>query len=354
MVKLRHLLWQFLLCLTLVTSSALAQSALTEIRDTILTPADTPFNGTVVITWTGYSASNGSIQSPLSMSAGIYNGALSVLLVPTTTASGGAFYQVLYTSSDGLLTWSETWQVPPSSVPLTVASVRTSTTPGGNGSGSGSGSSGSGSGQYATLPISISEITGLGADLTSITNNLSTLTTELNTLNSEVTALQGSSGGSAALSVSAAFVDGEIPTGTLDGSNKVFTLSQTPVPAASLSLYRNGLVQTAGLDYAASGPILTFLTGATPQPGDALIAYYRVAGTAQTVNFADSEIPGGTINSTNVSFQLNHTPSTSASLKLYKNGVLLMKTADYTLSGSTVTFSSAPQAGDTLVADYRY
>lgn len=358
MVKLRHLLWQFLLCLALVTGSAFAQSTLTEVRDTIDTPGGSPFNGTVVITWNGYSGASGSTQSPLSMSASIYNGALSVLLVPTTTASGGAFYQVVYDSSDGSLTWSEVWQVPPSPIPLTVANVRISTTAGGStgsSSGSGSGSSGSGSGQYATLPISIPEVTGLTADLAAINTTISSLTAQLATLNATVQTLQSSSpSGNESASVSAAFIDAEIPAGTLDGNNSVFALSQTPVPATSLSLYRNGLVQTAGLDYTASGATLTFLADATPQPGDALLAYYRILGPAQNVNFADSEIPAGSINGANVTFTLAHAPNPSASLKLYKNGVLLQATADYTLNGSTITFSSAPDSGDGLLADYRY
>ncbi len=349
MVKLRRLLWHFLLCATLVTRSGVAQSTLTEIRDTIDTPAGSRFNGTVVITWNGYSGPNGSVQSPLSMSANVYNGALSVLLVPTTTASGGAFYQVVYNSSDGSLTWSETWQVPASPVPLTVANVRVSTTQGGSGSGSGSG--GSGSGQYATLPISISEVTGLASDLATFGSQITALNTTLASLSATVQGLQSSG---AAGSVGAAFVDAEIPAGTLNGTNNAFTLSQTPAPQASLAVYRNGLIQTPGLDYTLLGKTMTFLSGATPQAGDALIAYYRAAGAAQTVNFADSETPGGAVNGTNAAFTLLHAPNPAASLKLYKNGVLLQNTADYTLSGSTITMTNAPQQGDTLLADYRY
>jgi hypothetical protein len=350
MVKLRHLLWHFLISATLVTGSALAQSTLTEIRDTIDTAAGNPFNGTVVITWNGYSGPNGSVQSPLSMSASIYNGALSVLLVPTTTASGGAFYQVVYNSSDGSLTWSETWQVPPSPVPLTVANVRVSTTQGGSGSGSGSG--GSGSGQYATLPISISEVTGLSNDLAAFGSQITALNTTLASLSATVQALQSSSGATG--SVGAAFVDAETPAGTLNGANNTFSLSQMPAPPASLAVYRNGLIQTAGLDYTLLGNSMTFLSGATPEAGDTLIAYYRVAGASQTVNFADSEIPGGAINGTNTAFSLLHAPNPAASVKLYKNGILLQNTADYTLSGSAITMTNAPQQGDALLADYRY
>ncbi|MBV8552706.1 MAG: hypothetical protein JOY54_15520 [Acidobacteriaceae bacterium] len=384
MVKIRHLLSSFLICATLLSTRVLAQSTLTEIRDTINTPSGAPFNGTVVITWTGYVGPNGSVESPLSTSAKIYNGFLSVLLVPTTTASASAYYRVVYTSSDGSLTWSEIWQVPPSPIPLSVASVRTSSSPGGSsGSGSGSGSGGSsGSGQYATLPISISEITGLSVDLSNISNNISTLTSQLNalsptvtnddslltslnttmtnlsttvaTLTATVAALEAASTGSAAVSVNGAYVDAETPSGTIDGSNPTFTLAQAPVPAASLSLYRNGLVQTVGVDFTLYGSTITFLSEAIPQSNDVLVAYYRVPGSAQAVNFVDSEIPSGAINGTNTSFVLVGLPNPTKSLKLYKNGVLLLLNTDYTLSGSTITINTPPQHGDSLLADYRY
>jgi len=375
MVKLRHLGWTFLICSALFAGSALAQSTLTEIRDIIDTPSGTPFNGTVVITWNGYSGPNNSVQSPLSMSANIYNGSLSVLLVPTTTASSSAFYQVMYNSSDGSLTWSEVWQVPPSPIPLTVASVRTSSTQSGGGSGTGSGSSSGSGGTYATLPISISEVTGLSADLSGISTNITNLTTQLTTLNGTVTSngnllstlnttvtnlgatvnqLSATVSALQSGNVNAAYVDAEIPSGTLNGTNATFALSQAPTPATSLSLYRNGLVQTAGVDYNLSGATITFVTGAIPQTNDVLLAYYRVSGSTTNVHFADSEVPGGSVNGTNVTFTLVNTPNPGLSLELYKNGVLLQQNSDYTLSGSTITFSTAPQTGDSLLASYRY
>ena len=89
MVKFRHLLAAILICSTLATICALAQSSLTQIRDTITNSDGTPFNGMVVITWNGFSVPSGTPVSQLSASARIYNGALSVLLVPTTTATAG-------------------------------------------------------------------------------------------------------------------------------------------------------------------------------------------------------------------------------------------------------------------------
>lgn len=407
MGKIRQL-FSILLAAAILTTCALAQSNLTQIRDTIYNSDGTPFNGTVVITWVGFSSGSSSTVSPLSTSARIYNGALSVLLVPSTTASAGSYYQVVYYSNDGTTTWTETWSVPVSTTALTVSAVRTSTTSGSGSSGTSGGSgSSSGSSQYATLPIAITSITGLSDDLNTINGSISSLTTSLNGISSMVTT-QGASittnsnsiatlnttvaglsstattqastisglsssvsslntsvttlsntvsslqSGSGTLSV--AFVDGETPVGIANGSNATFTLSQTPSPVTSLQLYRNGLLQTSGVDFTLSGSTITFLPIAIPLTGDILQAHYRVTGSSAVPAFADDETPAGTINGSNLSFTLQYAPNPATSLMLYKNGVLMQQSGDYSVSGSTATFvsASAPQTGDSLTAYYRH
>src|SRR5579875_999467 len=157
----QHRFLASLVCAVAFLGCALAQSALTPIRDTVTNPDGTLFNGTITITWNGGPPPSGTV-SPLSVTARVYNGALS---------------------------WTETWQVPASTTALTLSQIRT--TPGSNsGSGSGSGTGSSGSGPtYATLPISISEITGLSSDLDTINASLSSLTSTVNSLNSTVTNL---------------------------------------------------------------------------------------------------------------------------------------------------------------------
>jgi hypothetical protein len=352
---------------------ALAQTNLTEVLDSITNPNGTPFNGTVVITWNGYAGSGVSPITGLSSTARVYNGALSVLLVPTTTAAPGTYYQVVYTSSDGTVTWSETWQVPPSATPLTLSQVRQS----GSGTTSGGGT-GSGGGQFATLPISINDVTSLSADLSTINSSLTSLTSQidalspvvsgdsasLTSLTSTVTNLTNTVNGliSTVNSLTpsgsdAVFVDAEDPAGTIDGTNETFTLAHAPAPAASLSLYLNGLEKTSGVDFTLNGAAITFSASSTPEPGDVMETYYRIVGTSAAATFADAEVPSGTISGTNLAFTLAAVPSPALSLKLYKNGVLLTQNGDYTLSGSTITFSgtsSTPQVGDILSASYRH
>lgn len=388
MGKLRHWLFGSLLCATVFLGCALAQSVLTPIRDTVSNSDGSLFNGTVAITWNGPPPTSGTV-SALGATAKIYNGALSLLLVPN---SNGSTYQAVYTSSDGTVTWTETWDVPASTTALTLSQIRLSGS-GNSGSGSGTGTgSGNGSNNYATLPISIDEITDLSSDLntinaslTSLTTNVSTVTstanglvptvsansssistlagtvstlnTDVTNLNSSVSSLTSTVNSLATGNSSVAFIDAETPAGILNGTSATFTLANSPFPSGSLELYRNGVLQTAGVDYTLVGSVITFSGGSIPQTNDLLQAYYRTPGSGQQYSFADGEVPGGTINGSNLSFTLANTPNPASGLRLYKNGVLLQQNIDYTLNGSTITFSGAaatPQTGDSLSAYYRH
>lgn len=70
-----------------------------------------------------------------------------------------------------------------------------------------------------------------------------------------------------------------------------------------------------------------------------------------------SEVPAGAIDGSNRVFTLNSTPYPSASLALYKNGLLQRIGAgnDYTLSVNTITFElgAEPPTGSNLLAYYQ-
>ncbi len=76
----------------------------------------------------------------------------------------------------------------------------------------------------------------------------------------------------------AVFADAETPGGTIDGVNDAFTLADPPNPPESLTLTRNGVVQEPGVEFTLVGAGITFLAGAIPQSGDALLAWYRTSG----------------------------------------------------------------------------
>jgi hypothetical protein len=75
-------------------------------------------------------------------------------------------------------------------------------------------------------------------------------------------------------------VDGEALTGTVDGANTAFSLSTTPDPSSSLAVYRNGMLQEAGVDYTVTAQNIQFASDAAPQPGDTVLASYRLSGGA--------------------------------------------------------------------------
>jgi hypothetical protein len=81
--------------------------------------------------------------------------------------------------------------------------------------------------------------------------------------------------------------------------------------------------------------------------------FYSIPASASIPNFADAEIPGGSINGSNVTFSLAHAPNPQISLSLYLNGLLQLPTS-YSLSGSTITMTAAPHTGSVLEAYYRF
>lgn len=75
---------------------------------------------------------------------------------------------------------------------------------------------------------------------------------------------------------SSSFSDAITPSGTINGVNDTFTLPQAPSPAGSLILTKNGVVQkSSGNDYTLSTLTITFTSGAIPQTGDVLLAWFR-------------------------------------------------------------------------------
>jgi hypothetical protein len=70
------------------------------------------------------------------------------------------------------------------------------------------------------------------------------------------------------------FADWITPTGTFDGTNKVFTLPQAPNPPASLRLYRGRQVlKPGGVDFTLSGATITYTIA--PPPTATHLAFYR-------------------------------------------------------------------------------
>lgn len=157
------------------------------------------------------------------------------------------------------------------------------------------------------------------------------------------------SGGGGGGGGSSDFVDKETPSGSINGVNTSFTLSQTPI-AGSEHVYRNGQLQAdGGVDYSISGTIITFVS--PPLTGDALVVSYRITS---PTSFADKEVPSGAIDGSNATFTLAHTP-TAGSEHVFLNGILQADGGgDYAISTGTITFNTPPPSGSVLLVSYRY
>lgn len=64
----------------------------------------------------------------------------------------------------------------------------------------------------------------------------------------------------------------EVPAGTMNGVNAVFTLTFTPNPGASFTLWLNGVEQVPTTDYSISGATITYTV--PPKSNDLMIAQY--------------------------------------------------------------------------------
>jgi hypothetical protein len=260
-----------------------APQPLTTIQDTLYKADGTRFNGTLTISWTTFEAIDHSQVMQQSTTVTVSDGNLRVQLVPTTTATPTAYYTVVY-NSDGRVQFQETWSVPSSVQPLRVRDVRVAA-PATAGAQTGA----------DTTPIQESDVTGLINDLgarplrgpaysssrVAWVNSSGALETVAGSP-SDCVHVDGSSGPCGGTQPN--FTDNETPGGVVDGSNAVFVLAAVPNPAASLVLYRNGVLQKAGQDYAVSANTLEFVAAAVPQPGDTLLAGYRVSGGATDVS----------------------------------------------------------------------
>ncbi len=264
------------LAVLLLGTRATAAPPLTQIHDVLYKADGTPFTGSASISWRSFVAADSSNIPTNSISVQVVGGLLRVRLVPTTNATGGAYYIVRF-NADGKTQFTELWAVPPSALPLAVKDIRIPSPPGSS----------------VTPPPSVVQM----ADVTGLVEALADRPTKsigfapnraaLIDATGEIAAVSGSPSdcvradgttGPCGASTTIGFVDMETPTGTVNGVNTSFTLTQAPAPAASLHLYRNGILQKPALDYLLSGNAVTFLSVATPQTGDLLVASYRTGG----------------------------------------------------------------------------
>lgn len=331
---------------------AAGQPALTTIQDILFRADGTRFNGTLFIDYDSFQGGDTSNIATAHLTLPIVNGVLKVALVPTTTASAGAQYNITY-NSQGRNQFTEIWAVPPSSLVLRVRDVRIS-----QGTVVGP--------PPVTTAIQISDVTGLVNQLAlrpqegvgfaigraAVINTSGQIDGATGNLSDcvRVDGTSGPCGSGSGSGILPLFSDGEVPGGAVNGSNRVFTLSFAPSPQASLDLYRNGLLMRPGTDYTLSGNVVTFLAASTPQVGDLLAASYRFANPSNPLgSLTPAQVVCSSAGGSTTSATLTQLASCTLPAGLLGAGDRIAVEFQYGHAGSSAGFTAEIHWGGTTV-----
>src|SRR5690348_13119538 len=197
----------------LLVAAALAAPPLTTIQDVIYKADGTAFNGILTISWKSFEATDTSAIATQLLTVKVVDGVLRVKLVPNITTTPPVYYSVVY-NSEGRVQFTEAWAVPASAQALRIRDVRVAT-PGPPGEGS--------------TPIQESNVVGLIADLgarpakgagfaagrVAFVNSQSQIDS-VNGQPGDCVRVDGSSGPCGS---PPSFIDGDSPSGIVDGSN---------------------------------------------------------------------------------------------------------------------------------------
>jgi hypothetical protein len=132
-----------------------------------------------------------------------------------------------------------------------------------------------------------------------------------------------------------------LDTFTGDGSTTAYTLSVTPANEDALIVFIDGVYQEKG-DYALSNAVLTLDTA--PASGEKLAVHITTASVHDGTSGLNQQFTG---DGSTVAFTLSQDPKSENNTQIYINGVYQQKT-DYTVSGTTLTFDTAPETGDII------
>jgi hypothetical protein len=125
-----------------------------------------------------------------------------------------------------------------------------------------------------------------------------------------------------------------------DNSTTVFTLSNTIADEANTQVYIDGVYQSK-LNYSTSGTSLTFTTAPPTGTNNIEVVHIAAAAVSSTSGLIQNSFTG---NGSTVDFTLSITPTDENFTFVFIQGVYQDKST-YTVSGNTITFSTAPQNG---------
>jgi hypothetical protein len=150
----------------------------------------------------------------------------------------------------------------------------------------------------------------------------------------------------------------EIPSGSVNGINKDFTIAFAPSPLSAIMFFVNGVLQRQGSDsdYVMSSST-TIHINYDYRSGSNLTATYPYVAVSPGQSISWSEIPSGLVDAVNKDFTLAHVPLPSSSMMFFINGVLQRQglDSDYTIvSSSIIHVIHGYRSGSNLAATYPY
>ena len=140
-----------------------------------------------------------------------------------------------------------------------------------------------------------------------------------------------------------------------NGSTTAFTLTRSVDSPTDIEVFVGNVRQEPLTSYSVSGTTLTF-TGAPGSGTNNIYVIYRAFNSNITVTLPDGAVSSAklannirlftvdnyTANGSATSFALSETPASANTLMVAVNGILQSAPNNYTVSGSTITFTSAP------------
>ncbi len=125
-----RLVWAALAAMLLVTAGYAQQPARTTVSDTVYRADGSAASGTMLISWPAFTTADAKPVAAGTLSVAVGpGGAISVALAPNAGANpDGTFYKVVLKLDDGT-TETETWVIPSSPSPVTIAAVRATVVP---------------------------------------------------------------------------------------------------------------------------------------------------------------------------------------------------------------------------------
>lgn len=136
--------------------------------------------------------------------------------------------------------------------------------------------------------------------------------------------------------------------GVGNGVKTTFTLSQTPVSAYAVDIYKDRAISPINTEWSLSGVTITFVTA--PSLGQAIYAVYASTGLFPVGQAFQEQIGVG--NGVVTAFNLSQTPVSQYSVDIYKDRGISPVVLEWSLSGSTINFLSAPAMGVAIYAVY--